>query len=88
MLEIAMPQPAINASLSIPEPAIPPRLLTDLLDNALNLYPERVAIDFLGAPGLMRSWGNSFAVQHVDCRIRGSARVIASACAYRTALIL
>jgi long-chain acyl-CoA synthetase len=51
MLEIAMPQPAINASLSIPEPAIPPRLLTDLLDNALNLYPERVAIDFLG-----RTW--------------------------------
>ena len=41
-----MPKPAISAFPSIPEPAIPPRLLTDLLDNPLNLYPERVAIDF------------------------------------------
>ena len=66
MLEIAMPQPAISAFPSIPEPAIPPRLLTDLLDNALNLYPERVAIDFLG-----RTWTYAQVGQLVRRAARG-----------------
>lgn len=61
-----MPQPAISAFPSIPEPAIPPRLLTDLLDNALNLYPERVAIDFLG-----RTWTYAQVGQLVRRAARG-----------------
>lgn len=48
------------------EPQIPRRLLTDLLDNAVKLYPERPAIDFMG-----RSWSYAEMAKLVQRAARG-----------------
>jgi len=46
-----MSEPASQQPVPAENSGIAPRLLTDLLDNALELYPDRVALDFFG-----RTW--------------------------------
>jgi long-chain acyl-CoA synthetase len=66
MLEAAMVEPAFS-ELPLPEkPPIPRRLLTDLLDNAVKLYPERPAIDFMG-----RCWSYADVAKLVQRAARG-----------------
>jgi long-chain acyl-CoA synthetase len=51
MFEAAMAEPISDIFDGQQDPSLPPRLITDLLDNAVALYPDRIAIDFLG-----RTW--------------------------------
>ncbi|MEP9404122.1 long-chain fatty acid--CoA ligase [Sphingomonas sp. VNH70] len=61
-----MVEPAFS-ELPLPEkPPIPRRLLTDLLDNAVKLYPERPAIDFMG-----RCWSYADVAKLVQRAARG-----------------
>ncbi|MGW8191946.1 long-chain-fatty-acid--CoA ligase [Sphingomonas hankookensis] len=48
MFEAAMAEPISDIFDGQQDPSLPPRLITDLLDNAVALYPDRIAIDFLG----------------------------------------
>ncbi|WP_375285611.1 long-chain fatty acid--CoA ligase [Sphingomonas sp.] len=61
-----MSEPAFSESPLPEEPPIPRRLLTDLLDNAVKLYPERPAIDFMG-----RSWSYAELAKLVERAARG-----------------
>lgn len=52
-----MSEPASQQSASAKDVVIEPRLITGLLDNALELYPDRVALDFFGRTWTYRELG-------------------------------